>query len=296
MKLPRKTLAVLLVATTLSGCHPFGQRVTINTGEVGKQITSSGLEADIRQPGSFRMDGCVIRACPRLVRLQTAVSAQTVTIDKVFLPISNVSLDNVQFGIQFRIKQTREAIDQAFQDIRSQGDAGDRFISSEEIFATYIARKAPEAVIVALRGFTVEQALAEPDSIAQFARNQINLALADTPVEITEFGFPNGVGTPPTVVLAAKDRLYAIDEEKAREIRSLEAALEVESQRQTVARLRATNDIEIAQQLGISVEQYQCLRTLDAFADAANQGTTIAVAYDCGLSVPPQTAFIPLNQ
>jgi len=186
-------------------------------------------------------------------------------------------------------------MNRAFNDIRSEG-SGNRFISSEEIFSTYIARKAPEAVIAALREYTVEQALSEPDTIAEYAKNRINEALADTPVEVTEFGFPNGVGIPPAVVLEAKDRLYAIDEEKAREIRALEAALEVEAQRQAVARLRASNDIEIAADLGISVAQYQCLRTMDAFADAANLGTTIALANDCGLSSEVgNITFIPTD-
>lgn len=295
MKNVTKTVLGFAMLMTLGGC--WGERVTINTGEVGKQITTSGLEKEIRQPGSFKMDTCWFSACPRLVRLQTAVSAQTVTIEKVFLPKSNVALDNVQFGIQFRIKQDQSSIDRAFTDIRSSGDDGDRFISSEEIFATYIARKAPEAVITALRDYTVEQALSEPDSIAAYAKDRINEALANTPVEVTEFGFPNGVGVPPAVVLDAKDRLYAIDEEKAREIRALEAALEVEAQRQSVARLRAKNDTEVAAELGIPVAQYQCLRTMDAFADAANSGTTIALAGDCGLSSKTgEITFIPTKE
>lgn len=295
MKNALKIVFGFAMLMTLGGC--WGERVTINTGEVGKQITTSGLEKEIRQPGSFKMDTCWFTACPRLVRLQTAVSAQTVTIEKVFLPKSNVALDNVQFGIQFRIKQDQASIDRAFNDIRSSGEDGNRFISSEEIFATYIARKAPEAVITALREYTIEQALSEPDSIAEYAKGKINEALKLTPVEVTEFGFPNGVGTPPEVVLEAKNRLYAVDEEKAREIRALEAALEVEAQRQSVARLRAKNDTEVAAELGIPVAQYQCLRTMDAFADAANSGTTIALAGDCGLSSKTdEITFIPTKE
>lgn len=164
------------------------------------------------------------------------------------------------------------------------------------IFATYIQRKAPESVIMALREYTVEQALSQPDAIAKFAKDKINEALADSPVEVTEFGFPNGTGTPPKVVLAAKDALYAVEEEKAREIKALEAALEIEDQRQAVARKRATNDAEIAKELGIPVGQYQCLRAMDAFADAANLGTTIALAGDCGLSSQEiGSNFVPIN-
>lgn len=278
LKKSRLLLVIGLAGAILSGC---GARVTINSGEVGKMITTSGLEEEIRQPGSFRMDPCPVSACPKLVRLQSAVSAQTVTIEKVFLPKSNVALDNVEFGIQFRIKPDKASVNQAFDDIRSEATGTDRFISSGEIFATYIARKAPEAVIAALREYTVEEALSEPDIIAEFAKKRVNEALAGTPVTVTEFGFPNGAGTPPKVVLDAKDALYAIEEEKAREIKALEAALEIEDQRQAVARKRALNDKEIASKLGISVSVYQCLRAMDTFADASASGATLAFAGDC---------------
>ena len=93
-------------------------------------------------------------------------------------------------------------------------------------------------------------------------KSAVNEAIKDTPVEVTEFGFPNGVGTPPQVVLTAKEQLYAIDEEKAREIKALVAALEVEDQRQAVQRKRSENDTEIAKQLGIPVSEYIKLKDL----------------------------------
>ncbi len=271
-----KWLFVLMSAVLLlSGC---GERVTINPGEVGKQNTTDGLEDKLRGPGSFRMESCVISACPKLIRLQTAVAAEEIEIDKVFLPKSNVTLDDVKFGIQFRIKEDKVSRNAAFHNIRAQElSTQESKITSEMIFGTYVERKAPEAVIVALREYTVEQALTNVDTIAEYVQKAVNKSLADTPVEITEFGFPNGIGKPPAIVLTAKEQLYAIDEEKAREIKALEAALEVEDQRQAVQRKRAKNDAEIADQLGIPIAEYMHLKTQERFADAAESGTPVAL-------------------
>lgn len=276
-----KKITLLLTAAlslfALTGC---GDRVTINSGEVGKQITSSGLEDIIREPGSFRMETCFLSACPRLVRLQTAVSAQTINVDKVFLPKSNVTLDNVSFGIQFRVKDNKQSKDQAFATVPSEpvnNDERDRIITSDKIFRTYIERKAPEIVIAALREYTVEDALSKVEVISEFVKNKLNSQLADTPIEITEFGFPNGVGTPPAIVLKAKEELYAIDEEKARALKSYAAQLEIEKGKQHVARTRAQNANEIAAKLGIPVSEYMRLQVLERFADAAESGTPVGI-------------------
>lgn len=97
--------------------------------------------------------------------------------------------------------------------------------------------------------------------------------------------------------MISKRALYAIDEEKAREIRALAAQLEVEDQRQAIARKRAANDLQIAEDLGIPVAVYQCLRSMDDFADAAKEsGTTVAYAGNCFGAGSSETTFIPLNE
>lgn len=273
----KKLILVLSLFVFLTGC---GDRVTINSGEVGKQITTGGLEDIIREPGSFRMESCFLSACPRLVRLQTAVSAQTVTVDKVFLPKSNVTLDNVTFGIQFKVKDDKKSKDMAFNTIKSipvNNDDRDRIINSDMVFQTYIQRKAPEIVISALREYTVEDALTKVELISEFVKDKLNSQLADTPIEITEFGFPNGVGTPPAIVLKAKEELYAIDEEKARSLKSYQAQLEIEKGKQKVAQTRAENAQNIARNLNIPVDEYMKLQVLERFADAAESGTPIAI-------------------
>lgn len=271
------SLFIVMGLLILSGC---GERVTINSGEVGKQITSGGLEDIIRDPGSFRMESCIFTACPRLVRLQTAVSAKTVTVNKVFLPKSNVTLDDVTFGIQFKVKPDKNSINSAFNTIKSEpvtDSKSDRIISSDQVFSTYIQRKAPEIVIAALREYTVEDALTKIEDISKFVKEKLNSQLKSTPIEITEFGFPNGVGTPPEIVLKAKEELYAIEEKKARDLKAYAAQLEIEKGKQKVAQARADNAQQIAKNLNVPVQEYMRLQVLERLADAAESGTPVAI-------------------
>lgn len=270
-----KNILIICLLLMLTAC---GEQVTINNGEKGKQLTTSGLETEIRNPGSFRMDICFISACPKLVKLQTSFSAHTIHVDKIFLPRSNVTVDDVTFGIQFHVKNDKRSIDEAFATIRAEKEKDSTFvITSEMVYNTYIARKAPEVVIDILRDYSIDDVLSNVSEISKQAKAALNKELESTPIEITEFGFPNGVGTPPKVVLDAKERLYAVNEERARKFKELEAALAIESQRQLVQATRARNDASIAKELGIPTSEFMLLKTIERFADAADDGTPIAL-------------------
>ena len=270
-------LALVFAGLTLTAC---GERVKVNPGEVAKQIDKGGLDREILGPGAYRLDACLWGACPGLARLQVAKAAEEVTVGTVFLPKSNVDLSNVSFGIQFQIKREDKWINTAFEEIRSvtaqdSGSSRQRIITSEMIFETYIERKAPQAVIAALRQYTVEEVLSEVDKIAEFVQKKVNEDLQGTPVRVTEFGFPNGIGSPPEVVLEQKRKLYAVEEQKERRIRELEAAIEVERYRQSVQKVRVGNDAANAETAGVPYDTYVFLKNMERFADAASEGTPV---------------------
>ncbi len=272
---------VIILALFILGC---GDKTSIQTGEVGKQLTASGLEDDIRAPGSFRMDVCWSTACPKLVRLQVNKSTADLKIDSLFLPKSNVDIKNVQVGLQFQVKNNKESINKIFEEVRpttSEGQVGESdrvlLITADMVYETYLKRKAPDAIISALREHTVEQVLTNVPEIAGHTKEMINEMLSETPVEVTELGFPNGIGEVPEQVIDSKRKLFAIEEEKARRIKNLEADLVIESQRQAVQKKRVSNDIENSILSGISYEKYVQLKTFERFADAAEQGTQISI-------------------
>ena len=153
----RHSLTFVMLFAIL-GC---GERVTIQPGEVGKELGTGGLEEEIRKPGAFRMDSCIIAACPKLVRLQTQKATKEFTIDKLFLPKSNVDMTKVSVGIQFQIRQDDASIETAYSEVRPvqantvEGSEASSdlilLITSDMLYQTYVQRKAPDAIITALR-------------------------------------------------------------------------------------------------------------------------------------------------
>lgn len=255
-----------------------GERVAIQSGEVGKQLTTEGLESGIRNPGAFRLDSCVFSACPKLIRLQVNKHAEDMKIDSLFLPKSNVDIDNVQIRLQFRVKPDKDSINRVYAEVRPE-PAGEQvfLITSQQVYDTYLRGRVPDAVVATLREYTVEEVLTQVPEIAEYVEAKVNEELKEDPVEVTELSFPNGIGEVPEAVIMAKRRLFAIEEEKARQVKALEAELAVEDQRQAVQRKRAKNDKEVALSLGMSTAAFMYLKTFERFADAAADGTPVAI-------------------
>lgn len=255
-------IAFIIMVTILgTGC---GDRVRVGTGEVGKIVGTSGLEDEIRRTSSFRLDACFTGACPYLVRMQTTKSTQKVNVEQVFLTKSRVDLKSVESGIQFKVKQDNESINQIFSEVRPENGV----ITQESIWRIYLERKAPAAVIAVLRNYTIEDILSKIPEIEDACKVKLAEEIKDLPVEITDLGFPNGIGDIPEKVIESYRNLYAVEADKQRQIKQLEADLEVERQSMTVQRVRAKNDRTIAGELGVPVGEYMKLKISEKYADA----------------------------
>lgn len=263
-----KKIQAAILSVLLTAC---GERVTVETGEVGRVLGTSGLEGDTHGPGAFRLSYCGVRACPKLVRLQVSKSTTVLTIDTLYLPKSNVDVRNVQVGIVFQVKEDKKSIDTIYDEVTPESlEPYMMFISADKVYETYLARKAPDAIVTELRKHTVEEVLTNVPEIAEATKLAIGEMLGDAPIEVTELGFPNGIGEVPKEVIQAKRRLFAVDEEKARTVRALAAELEVEEQRQRVQKVRAQNDVLNATLTGVSYDVYVRLKNEERFADAAD--------------------------
>lgn len=260
--------ALSVLALLAAAC---GERVTVETGEVGKVLGTSGLEKKTYQPSSFRLDICGFGACPKLVRLQVNKSTTVLSIDTLYLPKSNVDIRNVQVGIVFQVKDDEESVAKIYDEVKPESAAPYvMLISADKVYETYLARKAPDAIVTELRKHSVEEVLTNVPEIADATKIAIAEMLGDAPIEVTELGFPNGIGEVPKEVIQAKRRLFAVDEEKARSVRALAAELEVEAQRQRVQKVRAENDVINAQIAGVPYDVYVRLKNEERFADAAD--------------------------
>lgn len=281
------TLVALFLLLFTSAC---GDRTSIQSGEVGKVLGNGGLEKEIQKPGVFRMPVCGTTACPKLVRLQVNKSAQDLEINSLFLPKSNVDIRNVKVGIQFQVKADDASINRVFNEVRAapaeDGQDGDSkrvlLITDDMVYAVFLQRKAADAIVTVLREYTVEQVLTNVPEISEAAKLGINEMMADTPIEVTEIGFPSGIGEVPEEVIQAKRRLFAIEEDRARRVKSLKADFVIEDHRQAVQRKRVENDLINARVAGVDYATYVWLKTYERFADASGEGTPVAL----GMSTP----------
>ncbi len=262
------SIPLVLCLLALCAC---GQTVQVPSGTVGRQQSTSGLEEKIYEPGGYRLEACPFSACPVMVLLHTGLASEEINVGTIFLPQSNVDLSEVKIAIQFHTRPTEGAINKIYADVTSVHSEGSndytREITSDMQYSIYLQRMVPNLIIATLRDFTVEQALSDVDGISKAALKRINEEMKDQPVEVTEVGFPNGIGKPPEQVLEAKRNLYVVKENVTRQIQELEGQLGVEKQRQIVQQLRVNNDVANAKTAGLPVGEYMLLKTMERFAD-----------------------------
>lgn len=260
----------IVLATSMLILTACGQTISIPSGTVGRQLSTDGLETKIYQPGAMRLDACPFTSCPQMVILQTGLSAEEISVGTVFLPQSNVDLSDVKLAVQFRVRPNEQSINRIYHDVTSEKDKDDertRHISADMLYRIYLQRLVPNIIIAVLRDYSVEQVLSNVDKIAVATHKKIGEEMKDQPIEVTEVGFPNGIGKPPEQVLDAKRNLYVVNENITRQIRELEGQLRVEQQRQIVQQLRVKNDVTNAETANLPVGQYMELKIMERFAD-----------------------------
>jgi hypothetical protein len=260
---------IIVLVTSMLILTACGQTISIPSGTVGRQLSTDGLETKIYQPGAMRLDACPFTACPQMVVLQTGLSAEEISVGTVFLPQSNVDLSDVKLAVQFRVRPNEQSINRIYHDVTSDKGENERIrhISADMLYRIYLQRLVPNIIIAVLRDYSVEQVLSNVDKIAIATHKKIGEEMKDQPIEVTEVGFPNGIGKPPEQVLDAKRNLYVVNENITRQVRELEGQLRVEQQRQIVQQLRVKNDVTNAETAGLPVGQYMELKIMERFAD-----------------------------
>lgn len=263
----KKLIPFLLLG--LTSC--YGEQVTINPGEVGKILSSSGFEKEVYSSSSFRMTYCGSSGmiCPKLIKMQVSKNMEKLSIDQIFLSKSRVDVEKVEVGIQFQVKKDNASINKIFEEIPfTVTQSGERLVTTESIWKVYLQKTVADTVVSVIRNYTIEEILSKIPEISKETLVKLNQDLANSPVEITDVSYPNGIGDIPASVIESFRKLYAVEADKQRKIKELEASLEIEKQKQTIQRVRANNDVEIAKTLSMTPESYVKLKVQEKFADA----------------------------
>jgi len=264
---------VVLFAVLVAGC--YGPEVRVGPTETGYEVTSSGISAKEWTPGAYRLNWCGVgEACASILRVDVGKHVTEISVERVFLPKSNVDLENVTAALQMQVKNTPEARRQVMADVRAAvpedttSKGYEKIITQEAIAGVYVDRIIPEMIIQTLKLYTVEQTLSDVVVIGKAVLKAVNEKLKESPIIITELSFSNGIGQVPDVVINAKRDLYAVDEEKARTIKALAAELSIEEKRQAFQVVRVANNMKNAKSAGIPYKEYVELMTRERVADA----------------------------
>lgn len=263
------------VIAVLAACS--GDPVTINPGELGRIMDKDGLKPQIYEAGQKRLENCWSswgEVCQKMSVLSVAKVTRGLTIERAFLPLSDIPLNDIQMDIQFKVKDDEISKNYVWNTVRAKRhemNSNILSVSSDAIFDALIKGPAASITIELLKLYDIDQILSGAKIISDAALVAINKELEDVGVEVTRIDFPNGLGTPPEIVLEAKERLYAVEADKARQLAEIEAQLVIEKKRQTVQRVRAANNIEIMKKVhnetGIDPAVYNSQQVAETFAD-----------------------------
>lgn len=255
---------------SLTAC--YGEQVTINPGEVGKLLSSNGFEKEVYSSSSFRMSYCggVGMVCPKLIKMQISKNMEKLSIDQIFLSKSRVDIEKVEIGIQFQVKKDNDSINKIFSEVPFTliKESNENLVTTDSIWKVYLQKAVADTVVSVIRNYTIEEILSKIPEISKETLTKLNQDLANSPVEITDVSYPNGIGDIPPSVIESFRKLYAVEADKQRRIKELEASLEIEKQKQAIQRVRANNDVEIAKTLSMTPESYVKLKVQEKFADA----------------------------
>lgn len=266
---------LILVGLTLffTGC---GEKVVINSGEVGKQLTTSGLEKEIRAPGAFRMDSCFFgMACPKLVRLQVSETTEVIP-GKFFINKSDLELE-LELSLQYAVKKDEKSINGVFERIKAEkSDSNQMMIPNENIYNAFIRPVIRDTVRVALNNYSIDEIMNNLSDIKTFTENEVRKVLKDTPIDVITLAFSK-VGYP-EAILKAKEDFAKIELEKATKMRAIAAELEILKKTMELEKERAKMTLEvdeiIATKMNTNLEKYL---TLQAINKSAENGTPWAL-------------------
>jgi hypothetical protein len=260
-------LMAVMVMLFLTGC---GEKVVIENGEVGKQLTTSGLEKEIRTAGAFRMDSCFGTACPKLVRLSIAETTEVIP-GKFFIKKSDLAME-LELSLQYSVKKDEVSINEVFRRVKAEKDPNNPdqlFISEKKVYNTFIKPVLRDTVRVALNNYTIEQIIDNLTEVRVFVENQVKAKLSKTPIKVISLSFSK-IGYPKSI-MKAKEDFAKIELEKATKMKAIAAELEIAKKEQELKIVKAKMALEVdkivADRMNPQLAKYMLLEAINTSAE-----------------------------
>ena len=272
-----KKVAILMAVVVmffLTGC---GEKVVIENGEVGKQLTTSGLEKEIRTAGAFRMDSCFGTACPKLVRLSIAETTEVIP-GKFFIKKSDLAME-LELSLQYSVKKDEASINEVFRRVKAEKDPNNPdqlLISEKKVYNTFIKPVLRDTVRVALNNYTIEEIIDNLTEVRVFVENQVKAKLSKTPIKVISLSFSK-IGYPESI-MKAKEDFAKIELEKATKMKAIAAELEIDKKEQELKIVKAKMALEVdkivADRMNPQLAKYMLLEAINT---SAENGTPWAI-------------------
>lgn len=233
--------AMIITALMFSGC---GERVRVEQGQVGKVMNSSGLEEQIRDVSTFRLESCVFTACPKLITLDMTKNVEKVE-GKFFMPKSDMEF-GIELNLQYSAKNTPKALNSIFKEMPSvskEGSTNINHISSSKLFSRYIEPIIIDTTRQALGNYTIEEIMSNLEETRQYIYATINKKLENEPIQIDTLSFSKIEY--PALILKKKEDFASIDTQKATDMKAMAAELEILAKKLELEKAKAKMQLEV---------------------------------------------------
>jgi len=272
-----KMIFIVILATVLfTGC---GEKVIIENGEVGKQLTTSGLEKEIRNPGALRMEACFLSACPKLVRLSVAETSKTVP-GNFFIAKSDLEM-KLDLELQYSVKKDTKSINEVFERVKGVSSNTSSMyqqiiIEEEKVYTTFIKPVLRDTVRLALNNYKIEEMMDNLGVVRDFVESEVRKKLESSPINIVNLTFGK-IGWPESI-MKSKEDFAKIEIEKATKMKSMAAELEIMKKQFELDKARAIMALEVDKIISDKMNpQLATYMTLEAINKSAENGTPWAL-------------------
>ena len=282
MKILKLGILPILAMLILSGC---GDKVTVDSGRVAKQLGTNGLEDGIRRAGAFRLDSCVTTACPRFVVLDVFENTQTIS-SKYYISSSKLNLE-LDVDIQYAVKEDDASINKVYKRVKSVPVNGERksIISTEQVFSTYVKPVSIGTIRTALNHYNIDQIMDNLSEVQIYVENAFKEKLKSEPVIIKSLTF--SLVSYPKVIVERREEEASVDAEKATKLKRLEADLIVAKEERKLQIEHAKNAVEADKIISDSMDEDMATwLMLEAIQTCAERTTG-----DCSIDIHP--ALLP---
>lgn len=221
----KKLLSVLILVSAILALNGCGEKVSIDSGRVAKQLTTNGLESSIRRAGVFRLDSCVLTACPRFVILDAFENTKSIE-SKYYISKSKLDLTMV-LDIQYAVKEDNDSINTVFGRVKSVPINGTRqsIITTEQVYMTYIKPTIIDTTRSALNDYDIDTIMDNLSDVRTYVEKAIIASYEDTPIIIKSVTF--SLVSFPKVIVSKREEAASVEAEKITKLKRIEADMEV---------------------------------------------------------------------